>query len=190
MWESVIDSWGCICFMLNSWHIPPLGRTGITSWRSGQELGKVAFTLIRNINLGYLLPWRGWVFPLHQWPPTFRHQGAVWRKTIFAWISGWGRWLDGFRVSPSALHLLCTLFLLLLHQLHLRSSGIRSQSLGTPALHKSSVKSSSFPRVYYSYFQFGLLLRVAVLHLNGSVAVCVQVLSRGTFWSLQLSSSY
>ena len=32
----------------------------------------------------------------------------------------------------SVLHLLCTLFLSLLHQLHFRSSGIRSQRLGTP----------------------------------------------------------
>ena len=31
------------------------------------------------------------------------------------------------------LHLLCTLFLLLLHQLHLQSSGIRSWRLGSPA---------------------------------------------------------
>ena len=41
---------------------------------------------------------------------------------------------DGFRMSSSALHLLWTLFLLLLHQFHLRSSGIRSRRLGTTAL--------------------------------------------------------
>ena len=169
---------------------PTIGKDwhNVLEVRSGA--GKVALTLIRKVHLWYLLPWRDWVFPLHQWPPTFWHQGAVSWKTIFPWISGWGRWLDGFWVSPSALHLLCTLFLLLLHQLHLRSSGIRSQRLGTPALHESSVNSSSFPRVYCSYFQLGHLLRVAVLHLNGSIVVCVQVLSRGTFWSLQLSSSY
>ena len=40
-------------------------------------------------------------------------------------VEGW------FGDDSSALHLLCTLCLLLLHQLHLRSS-IRSQSLGTP----------------------------------------------------------
>ena len=132
---------GCICIVPNSWHIPPLGRIGIVSWRSGQELGEVALTLIRKVNLWYLLPWRGWVFTLHQWSPTFWHQDAVSWKTIFPWISGWGRWLDGFRASPSALHLLGTLFLLLLHQLHLRSSGIRSQKLGAPAFHEPSVKS-------------------------------------------------
>ena len=32
------------------------------------------------------------------------------------------------------LYLLCTLFLLLLHQLHLRSSDIRSRKLGIPAV--------------------------------------------------------
>ena len=41
---------------------------------------------------------------------------------------------DGFRMIRSALHLLCILFLSLLHQLHLRSSGIRSWRLGTPGL--------------------------------------------------------
>ena len=39
-----------------------------------------------------------------------------------------GAW---FQDDSSALHLLCTLFILLLHQLHLRSSGIRSWKLGT-----------------------------------------------------------
>ena len=39
-----------------------------------------------------------------------------------------------FGDDSSLLHLLCTLFLLLLHQLHLRSSGIRSQTFGIPAL--------------------------------------------------------
>ena len=37
------------------------------------------------------------------------------------------------------LHLLCTLFLLLLHQLHLRSSGSRSRRLRTPALENRAV---------------------------------------------------
>ena len=50
----------------------------------------------------------------------------------------WGvgsRWsVELFLDGSSALHLLCTLFLLLLHQLHLGSSGIRSQRLGTPDL--------------------------------------------------------
>ena len=47
-----------------------------------------------------------------------------WGKKILVW----------FRYDLSALHLLCTLFLLLLHQLHLRSPGIRSWRLETPGL--------------------------------------------------------
>ena len=45
---------------------------------------------------------------------------------------GWGRW---FQHDSSALHLLCTFFILFLYQLYLRSSGIRSRRLGTPAVH-------------------------------------------------------
>ena len=42
-----------------------------------------------------------------------------------------GGWLGD---DSSTSYLLCTLFELLLHQLHLRSSGIRPQRLGTPVL--------------------------------------------------------
>ena len=47
------------------------------------------------------------------------------------WGGGWGEW---FGDNLNTLHLLCTLFLLLVHQLHLRSSSIRSWRLGTPAI--------------------------------------------------------
>ena len=44
-----------------------------------------------------------------------------------------GRWGGAWSGDePNALHVLCTLFLFLLHQLHLRSSGLRSQRLGAP----------------------------------------------------------
>ena len=43
----------------------------------------------------------------------------------------WGR---GGGLAMIQAHFLCTLFLLLLHQLHLRSIGIRSQRLGIPVL--------------------------------------------------------
>ena len=43
-------------------------------------------------------------------------------------VGGW------FGDDSSTLRLLCTSFLLLSHPLHLRSSGIRSWGLGTPAL--------------------------------------------------------
>ena len=51
-------------------------------------------------------------------------------KTIFpqAGVEGW------FRDDPSLVHLFCTLFLTLLHQLNLRSSGRISQRSGTPDL--------------------------------------------------------
>ena len=50
-----------------------------------------------------------------------------------------GAW---FQDASSALHLLCTLFLLLLHQLHLRESGIRSQRLGAPELKDTALGST------------------------------------------------
>ena len=48
----------------------------------------------------------------------FWHQGPVSQKTIFLWMGG-GK---GFRDNSSTLNLLRILFLLWLHQLHLRSS--------------------------------------------------------------------
>jgi len=71
---------------------------------------------------------------LKQQSPTFLAPGPVSWKTIFP-PTGVGGW---FGDDSSTLYLLCTLFLLLLRQLHLRSSGVRSWRLGTPAL-KASV---------------------------------------------------
>jgi len=51
-------------------------------------------------------------------------------ETVFPW-TGCRGWF-GDHLSPC--HLLCPSFLLLLHQLHLRSSGIRSWKLETPAV--------------------------------------------------------
>lgn len=48
-------------------------------------------------------------------------------KTIFPWTGVRGMVQD----DSSALHLVCTLFLFLLHHLHLTSAGIRSRRLGT-----------------------------------------------------------
>ena len=50
------------------------------------------------------------------------------RQFFHGWDGGYN-----FEMTKTQLHSLCTLFLLFLHQLHLRSSGIRSQRLGTPA---------------------------------------------------------
>ena len=49
----------------------------------------------------------------------------------FSLTRGGGGW---FWYNSSLLHLLCPLLLLLLHQLPLRSSGMRSQKSGTPVL--------------------------------------------------------
>ena len=62
---------------------------------------------------------------VYQPSPTLFAPGIGFLEDNFSMEGGW--FWDGSRVF----HLLCTLFLLLLHQLHLRSSGIRSQSLGT-----------------------------------------------------------
>ena len=68
------------------------------------------------------------------------------RKTIFPRIDEVGlTGGDSLGMIQVHLHLLCALFLLLLHQLLLRSSGIRSQRLGTPVLESSLKKSSLFP---------------------------------------------
>ena len=60
----------------------------------------------------------------------FWHQGLVSWKTVFLWTRGW----EWFQNNSNVLHLLCTLFLLLLHQPHLTSSDIISLNLGLPAL--------------------------------------------------------
>ena len=70
------------------------------------------------------------------WGP-FLAPGANFLKDSFStdlWDEGW------FRDDSRVLHLLCTLFLLVLHQLHLRASGIRSSRLGTPALGAGRLK--------------------------------------------------
>ena len=69
-----------------------------------------------------------------QQSPTFWHQGLVSCKTIFPGTRGqerWGWWVGVVWGDSSTLHLLCPLFLLLLYQLHLRSSGLRSWRLET-----------------------------------------------------------
>ena len=63
--------------------------------------------------------------------PTFLAQGTISVEDNFSMDQGGGG--GWFLDDSSVLRLLCTLFLLLFHQLHLRSSGIRSWRLGTPA---------------------------------------------------------
>ena len=68
----------------------------------------------------------------------------------FPWMRGWGRGWSGD--DSRALHLLYTLFLSLLHRLHLRSSGVRPWRLGTPVLDGSrtgdNLISDSWPPDY------------------------------------------
>ena len=70
------------------------------------------------------------IYVLNQWFPIFCHERPVSGKTFFPWTGGWR---GSFQDDSSILHLLCILFLLL-HLLHLRSSGIRFQRLGAPVL--------------------------------------------------------
>lgn len=66
---------------------------------------------------------------LNQWSSTFLAPGIWFQGRQFYYGLGCSRMI------PSTLYLLCTLFLLLPHQLHLRSSTIKSQMLGTAAIH-------------------------------------------------------
>ena len=79
--------------------------------------------------------WSGLPFPSPEDLPnpgqssTFLASGTSFVEDSFSMDWGFGGWLQD---DSSALRLLCTLFLLLLHQLHLRSLGIRFWRLGTP----------------------------------------------------------
>ena len=68
---------------------------------------------------------------LKQRSPTFLASGTGFLKDNFLKDPGVGLW---FQDDSSSLHLVCTLFLLLLHELHLGSSAIRSRIFGTLAL--------------------------------------------------------
>ena len=71
-------------------------------------------------------------------PNLFRHQGLVLWKTVFPRT----RERDGFGMIQAHFISLCTSFALLLHQLHFRSSGIRSWRLGSPGLGEALQKSA------------------------------------------------
>ena len=73
-------------------------------------------------------PWGYCTWPLAQRSPIFLAPGACFTEDNVSTDWGGG---EGFRMIQA--HFLCTLFLLLLHQLHLRSSGMRSWRLGIPA---------------------------------------------------------
>ena len=76
--------------------------------------------------------------PLKQWSPIFLESGTSFVADNFSMYGVGVVWDD-----PRAVYSLCTLFLLSLHQLHLRSSGPRARRLGTPALKKDTQDSST-----------------------------------------------
>ena len=68
--------------------------------------------------------------PIEHHSPASLAPGTSFMEDNFSTDQGEGWLWDG----SNALHLLCTLFLLVWHYLHLRSPGIRSRRLGAPAL--------------------------------------------------------
>ena len=83
-------------------------------------------------------------------PQPFWHQGPVSWKMIILWTRARRKFQDDSRT----LQILCTLFVLLLHQLHLRSSGSRCWRLRTPDLNYFILGLPS------AYWQEGERLRV------------------------------
>ena len=111
--QARILKWGAIPFSRGSYH--PRDQTQVshvasrcfTSWA----------TRGANECIGHL----------KQWFLTLVGLDMSFVETIFQWTGWcWGCFGD----DTSTFHLLCTVFLLLSHQLHLRSSGISSQRLG------------------------------------------------------------
>ena len=108
-------------------------------------------------------------------PNLFWHQGLVSRKINFPWMEeGW------FRDDPRALHLLCTWFLLLLHQLHLRSSGIRSRRLENSALVKNLLIPLSSWKTYIMSNEFKQLW---------CLFLCCVCMCKSKYFRLQVSET-
>ena len=62
----------------------------------------------------------------------------------------WGKWFQ-FQDDSSALHLLCIWFLLWLHPLHLRWSGIRFQKWGVPYPRQYRVSSTEIQQIQWPW---------------------------------------
>ena len=84
-------------------------------------------------------------------------------RQFFHWPGGW------FRDDSSELHSLCILFLLLLHQLHFRSSGIRPQRLGTLAADNSMISNSDASPVLYCSSRSCFILQESFVLPTGTV---------------------
>ena len=101
-------------------------NTNVCSHHSGSQESEISVTGLKSGCYRAELPPRSRAaVPSLSW-----HQELVSWSPGFPWSVGQGWFGD----DSSTLHLLCILFLLLLHQFHLRSSGIKSWKLGTPAL--------------------------------------------------------
>ena len=93
-------------------------------------------------------------------------QGLVLWKTIFPWrVGGGGNGFGMIQGHSRALPSSCILFLLL-HQLHLRSLGIRSQRLGTPGLEDhSQAHTDNVHCMWYIFHRGAALVAQTVEHL-------------------------
>ena len=86
-------------------------------------------------------------------------------KTIFPRTGVGGGW---FQDDSRALHLFCTLFLLLVHQLHLRSSGFRSWRLGTPCSRRYKL---FINKTYSSFRKIKLFIDEWCLHIHFKIII-------------------
>ena len=75
--------------------------------------------------------------------------------------------------DANTLRLLCILFLSLLHQLHLRSSGIRSQRLGTPVLSYSLIHICPTGIMLFFPLPLCLLLSIFIIPFLHSIGLVV-----------------
>ena len=83
--------------------------------------------------------------------PWTRGEGSGAEEQLHGNSSAVGQGEGWFRNDSSTLHVLCTLFLLLLYQLHLRSSDIKSWRWGTPGLLKDFSLLYECPAMFTSH---------------------------------------
>ena len=94
------------------------------------------------------------LYDLEQQSLNFLAPGTGFMEENFSTDWGRGEEEGGFSIIQATLRLSCTLFLLLLHQLHFKSSGIRSQRLGTPDFENSLNPLSALVSKYVSKGSF------------------------------------
>ena len=94
------------------------------------------------------------LYDLEQQSLTFLAPGTGFMEENFSTDCEKGEEEGGFSIIQATLRLSCTLFLLLLHQLHFKSSGIRSQRLGTPDFENSLNPLSALVSKYVSKGSF------------------------------------